>query len=73
MGSHVNLIVCQKSKVQDWIDHFVDHYELQKDMMIYDCTRWKKADWGAVGADPTFQNDPHDRTVYVLVIPDHVQ
>lgn len=23
---HVNLIVCQKSKVQDWVDHFADHY-----------------------------------------------
>lgn len=26
MGSRVNLIVCQKFKVQDWFDHFVDHY-----------------------------------------------
>ena len=26
MGSRVNLIVCQKSKVQDWFDHFVDNY-----------------------------------------------
>lgn len=27
MGSRVNLIVCQKSKVQDWIDHFATHYK----------------------------------------------
>lgn len=26
MNSRVNLIVCQKSKVQDWIDHFLEHY-----------------------------------------------
>ena len=26
MGSRVNLIVCQKSKVQDWVDHFKDYY-----------------------------------------------
>ncbi len=68
LGSRVNLIVCQKSKVQDWVDHFVYHYESEKDMMIYDCTLWKKSDWDEVGADPNFQNDPHERTVYVLVI-----
>lgn len=28
MKSHVNLIVCQKSKIQDWIDHFKEHYPL---------------------------------------------
>ena len=26
LGAKVNLVVCQKSKVQDWIDHFLDHY-----------------------------------------------
>ena len=38
MGSHVNLIVCQKSKVQDWVDHFVDHY-YHMDASIYDLTK----------------------------------
>ena len=26
MGSKIILVVCQKSKVQDWIDHFAEHY-----------------------------------------------
>ena len=34
MGSRVNLIVCQKSKVQDWLDHFRQHYSLP----VYDLT-----------------------------------
>ena len=29
MGSKVILVVCQKSKVQDWVDHFNEHYEGQ--------------------------------------------
>lgn len=27
LDSKVNLLICQKSKVQDWVDHFKDHYE----------------------------------------------
>ena len=27
IGNRVNLIVCQKSKVQDWIEHFKTHYK----------------------------------------------
>lgn len=26
LGAHVNLVVCQKSKVQDWLDHFCQNY-----------------------------------------------
>ena len=26
LGSKVNLVVCQKSKVKDWVDHFEQHY-----------------------------------------------
>ena len=25
-GNRVNLVICQKSKVMDWFNHFVDHY-----------------------------------------------
>lgn len=28
LGARVNLVVCQKSKVQDWVDHFRDHYDI---------------------------------------------
>lgn len=27
LGKTVNLVVCQKSKIQDWVDHFRDHYK----------------------------------------------
>ena len=36
-GCKVNLIVCQKSKIQDWIDHFNKHY----DTIVYDLTNKK--------------------------------
>lgn len=26
LGAKVNLVVCQKSKISDWIDHFKEHY-----------------------------------------------
>jgi SNF2 family DNA or RNA helicase len=34
LGSHVNLIVCQKSKVEDWIDHFETYYTEEKPFCI---------------------------------------
>lgn len=37
LGNKVNLIVCQKSKIQDWIDHFWDAYSIA----AYDLTNKK--------------------------------
>ena len=37
LGKSCNLIVCQKSKVQDWIDHFKTHYNA----FLYDLTKKK--------------------------------
>lgn len=28
LGARMNLVVCQKSKIQDWYDHFKDHYDV---------------------------------------------
>lgn len=61
MGKNI-LVVCQKSKVQDWINHFVDNYELQDHIMIYDCTMWDKDDWLSLEENP-FEDW---RTVYVI-------
>lgn len=36
LGARVNLIVCQKSKVQDWIDHIFDNYA---DVIVYNGTK----------------------------------
>lgn len=37
-GCNVNLIVCQKSKVQDWVEHFTDNYQMQ----VFDLTNKKQ-------------------------------
>lgn len=34
IGNKVNLLICQKSKIPDWIDHFKTHYDAE----IYDLT-----------------------------------
>lgn len=43
LGSTVNLVVCQKSKVNDWVQHFKEYYE--KSYVIYDLTDNKEYDY----------------------------
>ena len=62
------LVVCQKSKVDDWINHFVEYYELSNDAMIYDCTKWNKGDWESFKNDSSFRNDRHNKDLYIMVI-----
>lgn len=38
LGAKVNLLICQKSKIQDWIDHFNDNYLYR----VYDLTKPKE-------------------------------
>ena len=38
LDAKVNLVVCQKSKVQDWLDHFREYY----DVRTYDLTKPKE-------------------------------
>ncbi len=40
-GNTLNLVVCQKSKVDDWVHHFKEHY---KNMSVYDLTKKKEFD-----------------------------
>lgn len=40
--NHINLLICQKSKIQDWVDHFRNEYRL---MMVHDLTQWKVSDF----------------------------
>lgn len=37
LNSPVNLVVCQKSKIDDWIEHFTEHYP--DDYMVFDLTK----------------------------------
>lgn len=36
LNARVNLVVCQKSKVSDWVDHLFDNYD---DWLVYDGTK----------------------------------
>ena len=35
LGAKVNLVVCQKSKIEDWVQHFDGYYEK---VIVYDLT-----------------------------------
>ncbi|WP_370544664.1 SNF2-related protein [Holdemania sp. 1001095H_141210_F2] len=39
LGASVNLVICQKSKIQDWIDHFKKYYGLEQE--TFDLTNKK--------------------------------
>ena len=36
LGNKVNLVICQKSKIDDWVEHFINHYEDK--VLIFDLT-----------------------------------
>lgn len=36
LGAKVNLIICQKSKIDDWIKHFVDNYKSEREPYALD-------------------------------------
>ena len=56
LGAKVNLVVCQKSKVQDWVDHFLEYY--QTDLLIFDLTY--KVDFAAFLSYKE-QDEPYER------------
>lgn len=41
IGNKVNLVICQKSKVQDWVDHFREHYDPDYAVLVHDLTKKK--------------------------------
>lgn len=55
-GCRVNLVVCQKSKVNDWVEHFTKHYpeyhvyDLTKKKQMEDFSSWRVAWDGYHGA-----------------------
>ena len=44
LGNPFNLVVCQKSKVDDWIEHFKTHYTEFGEVAVYDLTNKKGFD-----------------------------
>ena len=63
LGSRVNLIVCQKSKVQDWVHHFRVHYPL--DFKTLDLTDKAELETFLIGA---IYEEHHPSYGYVGVI-----
>lgn len=47
LDGKINLVICQKSKVQDWVEHFREHY-LNQYFIVYNMTTWEKADWNGL-------------------------
>lgn len=45
LNSRVNLLICQHSKIQDWLDHMVENYAMNHCWMIYDLTKKKELEW----------------------------
>lgn len=43
LGAKVNLVICQKSKIDDWVEHFLTHYS--GEFLIFDLTN--KTDFNA--------------------------
>lgn len=49
LGAKVNLVICQKSKIDDWVEHFKKNYPLY---YVYDLTNKNGLQWfNEIGAD----------------------
>lgn len=59
LGAKVNLVICQKSKVDDWVEHFKEHYP---SLNVFNLTTWEKADWAGL------KNWPSDDLMDVFII-----
>lgn len=46
LGAKVNLVICQKSKVDDWVEHFKKYYNGK--CFVIDLTEWKPIDFIAL-------------------------
>lgn len=51
LGKNVNLVVCQKSKINDWVNHFIEHYA--GETRIYNLTDKKSSElfWKEVNSN----------------------
>lgn len=59
LGLKLNLVVCQKSKINDWIEHFEEHYP---EWNVFNLTTWEREDWNGL------KNWPADNLTDVFVI-----
>ena len=64
LGAEVNLIVCQKSKIDDWIDHFL--YGIPQAFQVWDLTSKGGFDGFMKNLDGGYWFDGYDRMVGVI-------
>jgi superfamily II DNA or RNA helicase len=57
LGSKINLVICQKSKIDDWVKHLDDNYNTE--FLIFDLTN--KIDFDAFMSYQQ-QDQPYERT-----------
>lgn len=64
LGARVNLVICQKSKVDDWVKHFKAYY--WDDTNICDLTTWKSRDFNKMLEIAVDDCQPWER-VYLVI------
>lgn len=59
IGSKVNLVICQKSKVQDWVDHFRKYYDPDYAVLVHDLTKKKDMEFFIFASQSPFMMSMH--------------
>ena len=54
LGANVNLVICQKSKVEDWVEHFEKYYP---DVEVFDLTDKKQFTYFMINCSGDCSND----------------
>lgn len=61
LGAKVNLVICQKSKIQDWIDHFKSNY---KNVLVLDLTN--KVDFKMFIIENDYRCESYDHAIGII-------
>lgn len=59
IGNRVNLVICQKSKVRDWVDHFREHYDPDYAVLVHDLTKKKDMEFFIFASQSPFMMSMH--------------
>lgn len=57
LGAEVNLVVCQKSKIDDWITHFIENYADNEMQDAYNLTNKKDFDFFVEYSKPKYKGN----------------
>ena len=59
IGNRVNLVICQKSKVRDWVKHFREHYDPDYAVLVHDLTNKKDMEFFILASQSPFMMSMH--------------